>query len=65
VLDGKIFSDWGWRRNDEHDEKAREIFEFVIHVSFENNIMMYRKTPIKVQKVAYKTEYDADIAFNF
>ncbi|KAH3890238.1 hypothetical protein DPMN_014311 [Dreissena polymorpha] len=32
VMDTKILSDWGWKRNDTDDEKAREIFESVIHI---------------------------------
>lgn len=32
-MDEKILSDWGWRRNDKHDETAREIYESVIHVN--------------------------------
>ena len=28
-----VLSDWGWKRNDTHDAKAREAFESVIHVS--------------------------------
>ena len=32
-MDEKILSDWGWRRNDTHDETAREIYESVIHVN--------------------------------
>ncbi|XP_045175624.2 atrial natriuretic peptide receptor 1-like isoform X2 [Mercenaria mercenaria] len=35
VMDEKILSDWGWRRDDAHDEKAREIYESVIHVIME------------------------------
>ena len=32
VIDQKIMSDWGWKRNDSDDEIAREIYESVIHV---------------------------------
>lgn len=35
VMDEKIMSDWGWRRDDADDEKAREIFESVIHIIME------------------------------
>ena len=44
VMDEKILSDWGWRRNDDDDEKAREIFESVIHVSIVTikNIKFYK-----------------------
>ena len=27
-----VLSDWGWKRNDTNDTKAREAFESVIHV---------------------------------
>ncbi|XP_052801340.1 atrial natriuretic peptide receptor 1-like isoform X2 [Mya arenaria] len=35
VMDEKIVSDWGWRRNDTQDEIARTIFESVIHIIME------------------------------
>ncbi|WAR01722.1 ANPRA-like protein [Mya arenaria] len=35
VIDEKIVSDWGWRRNDTQDEIARTIFESVIHIIME------------------------------
>lgn len=35
VMDEKIVSDWGWRRNDTLDDKAREVYESVIHIIME------------------------------
>ncbi|KAL4225191.1 hypothetical protein ACF0H5_015882 [Mactra antiquata] len=35
VMDDKILSDWGWKRNDINDEKAREIYESVIHITLD------------------------------